>query len=383
MNAQTAPHGSAIERAGVRFLRSLAAQKPAVALDAVHVLNPAERAELLRIERGAVRRAAVAGALSGFVCAIPAIVMGVLPPDASTHDKAVWWAVVGAVTVVASVAEIVFLYWDGLRAVHGLAHAAGMDLTDEKQLLDPTSALWSLARAALEMPNPTDIVPGVDPLREASRLRLALTSTLYKLKVTLTGFLTKALLRRALGRAATRAVLELVAVPVTAVWDAIVCGMILREARLRVMGPSAALEFVGLLLPPESTSAVRACALRAVCTAVVRSQDLHPNLVALHKTVQATLGDATVETLDDGASFFRALKALDAGEQTTVLRVLCTASIIDGRLADDEVRLMHEAFAACGRRFSLRAVKRLRRAFVSGDPIPAERLHAVADASVT
>ena len=49
------------------------------------------------------------------------------------------------------------------------------------------------------------------------------------------------------------------------------------------------------------------------------------------------------------------------------LRMLCVAAILDGRITRKERRLLHEAFAACGRSANLDAVGRLRKAFVRGD----------------
>ncbi len=362
---------------GVRYLRSLASRRKAVAIDAVHVLNAEERAALASIERGAVTRAGVAGALSGVACAIPAIMLPAVPSGASLGELARHWGIIGGVTVVASVLEIAWLYWDGLRAVHALAHAAGLDLSEDAHINDSSSALWALARAALELPNPSDGVPGLDPMREASKVRIVVASLLYKLKVALTGFILKALMRRALGRAATRAVLELIAAPVTAAWDAVVCWLIVREARLRVIGPSATLEFVTMIIPERPSGALASCALRAVGAAVVRTEDLHPNHVALLRTLRAHLRCEDPEAIDDSRRFLSELAALTADEQTVVLRVLATASIIDGHLARAEVRLLEEAFAACGRRYEPRVVERLKRAFVSGDAIPAERVEAV------
>ncbi len=373
---------SRLELAGVRFLRSLAAQKRAVAQDELHILNADERRALRQIERSAIARAAAAGALSGLVCAIPAIVMTPVAATAPHGDLVRYWGVIIGVTIVASVLEIAFLYWDGLRAVQRLAHAAGMDLADPALEHDTTSALWALARAALEAPNPPNAVPGVDPLREASKTRVFVASVLYKLKVTISGFLAKALVRRAMGRAATRSVLELVAVPVTAVWDAVVCWLIVREARLRVLGPSAANEFTNIVAPAPSalSERCRECCLRAIGAAAVRSEDLHPNLVALLKTAQRALvtsADASVESIDDSQRFLSLIAELARDEQTIVLRMLATASIIDGRLAREEKRLLEEAFARCGRSVELSAIEALRRAFVSGDAIPPSRIEAI------
>ena len=370
---------SRLELAGVRYLRSLAAARRAVAQDELHILNDNERRALRVIERNAIARAAAAGALSGLLCAIPAIVMAPLTAASARGDVIRYWSVVVGVTIVASVLEIAFLYWDGLRSVQMLAHAAGMDLADPALEHDPTSALWALARAALEAPNPPNAVPGVDPMREASKLRVLVGSLLYKLKVTISGFLAKALVRRAMGRAATRSVLELVAVPVTAVWDAVVCWLIVREARLRVLGPSAANEFAQIVAPePNALSiACRACCLRAIGAAAVRSEDLHPNLVALLKTTQRQLAVESVEAIDDSQRCLTELAALSPHEPTVALRMLATASIIDGRLAREEQRLLREAFARAGRALDVASIEALRRAFVSGDAIPPAKLLAI------
>jgi hypothetical protein len=83
------------------------------------------------------------------------------------------------------------------------------------------------------------------------------------------------------------------------------------------------------------------------------------------------------EALDDSARFLDALRSLPAAEQTVALRVLATASIIDGHLARAETRLLTEAFAACGRPYAPTSIERLRKAFVSGDAIPRAAVEAV------
>jgi hypothetical protein len=370
--------GSYIERAGVAFLASRARDRRVVATDAVHVLNDAERASLRRIERWAVGQATLTGALSGLLCAIPTIALA--PPDWT--DAGAWlryWTVVMGVTAVVSVLEIAWLYRLSLIAVHDLAEAAGFDLGDPGHADDPTSALWALARAALEVPNPPTAVPGIDPLREASKLRILVASSVYKLKVALSGYLLKALLRRALGRVATRAVLELIAVPVTAAWDGLLTWLIVREARIRVVGPSAAAEMAAHLIDPHRLGpAGDACAVRAIGAAIVRTEDPHPNLVALLVAVRRASGVGHLDELDDTARFLRELAALAAGEQAVVLRLLVAATIIDGRIAWAEGQLLAEAFALTGRTLDRPAIERLRRALVAGDPIDKATLEAVA-----
>jgi hypothetical protein len=235
-----------LERFGLSILRRSPAH-PAVAGedDPIHVLNPDERRALRRIERGAVLRAATAGALSGSASAGAAIwARRFLGPEGAAHSSADalrFWGTVGCATLVASAFEIGFLYWDALRSVHRMATAAGLKLSQQELSRDQREIALALARAALELPNPPHSELGVDPRRESIRWILALASLLYKAKIALTNFLFKGVLRSLIGQSLATAALELVTVPVTAIWNAVVCWYVVREARLRAMGPSAAL----------------------------------------------------------------------------------------------------------------------------------------------
>src|SRR5262249_46229550 len=150
-----------------------------------------------------IARAMIAGAISTVVSATVEItvahpLLGPHPRTATLAEEARFYAVVGGATAIASVIEILYLYWDGLRSVHRLANAAGLDLFPHQD--DAHALADAMARAALELPNPTASVFGVNPHREASRLRLLVASLVYKLKISVTNFLMKALVRRALGR---------------------------------------------------------------------------------------------------------------------------------------------------------------------------------------
>lgn len=371
-------------RIGVRTLRGFAGSGRPTAADAIHLLNPDERKALRNIERWAIARAAVAGALSSLVAAVVELeiarpLLGARPRYATFHDQARFYAVLGLATVIASAIEIGYLYWDGLRSVHRLAHEAGLDLFPETED-DDAAVAHAMARAALELPNSNESLFGVNPRREASRLRLVLASLVYKAKISVTNFLMKMLVRRMIGRAAVRSWLPFVAVPFTGLWNAYVCRQIMREARIRAMGPSAAKEMIGFAFDAhggELGADARSCTVRAVASSIVRTEDLHPNLVALLRELAGTGAEPDAD-VDDTRAFLTRLKSLSTAEQTCVLRVLAIASIIDGRLTRNERRLLEEAQAVCGRDQDLRAVEELRRTFIAGDPLEAAQITALA-----
>ena len=363
-----------LERLGVRYLRWRAASAPALdAEDAIHVLNPREQAKLRRIERGVVIRAGIAGALSALASAIAETwaeaTFGAAPVGFDLGYYASYWGVVGGVTAIATLFEILFLYQDSLEGTHRLSQAAGLTLDG----IGKGTVASALARAALELPNPLETPYRLDPHREVSKPRLLLATLLYKLKVGLTSFLLKMLFRRLISRAALRVWLVFVSVPVTAVWNAIVAFRVIREARVRAIGPSAAKELTARLFArcPAPSPEGAVAALRAVGACVVSSFDLHPNHLALLDEVRERLGglDLTDVDLGDRLAFVRDLALLADEERRLAIGLLGVAAVLDGRLTRRERALFAEVRASVGLTATFAPLSDLRRAFVAGRPI--------------
>ncbi|HMA93819.1 MAG TPA: hypothetical protein VKP30_14110, partial [Polyangiaceae bacterium] len=211
---------------------------------------------------------------------------------------------------------------------------------------------------------------GIDPRREASPALLVIVSLLYKAKIALTSFIFKALVRSVMGRAAARAVLELLAVPVTAVWNAVVCYFVLKEALLRIFGPSSVVELLqAASVSCEISRSGWRVAVRAVASAVVRTRDFHPNHLAILAALLERIEPAEVPEADDTRQFLSELESLAPSEQSFVLRVLVTAAILDGRMTRSERLLLMQAFDTCRRSLDLQAVGDIVRKFRTGQPV--------------
>ena len=358
-----------LERLGTRYLlRGGAVVPPPV--DEIHVLNPDERRALRRVVQGAVLRAAMAGVLNatvtGFGALYAARFLGPRPEHATIGEVISYWSVFGALAAIFAIAEIAYLYWDALDAVRALSAVAGLELGANENL----DVARALSRSALELPNPLHARLGLDPTREASKLELAAASLVYKLKISATNFVFKALVTRAFGRFLTRSVLAFTAIPINAVWNATVCWSVLREARIRVMGPSAAAELVDAAFEgePRPSAELLAAIHQALGSAVVRTSEFHPNHIALMLAFRTRHGAPAPElVLDDPGRFLAARSALSERERRIALRVLCIAAILDGRLARREAKLLTEAFHTAGLEARIERVQTLRRAFVAGE----------------
>lgn len=375
-----------LERVGVTYFERRSARTQAIASsDAVHVLNAEERSALWAVTRNAIARAAMAGAVSSIIAGVAEVYANDTVGDhvpAEQQNAIAFWAIVIGFTVLAAIAEIAYLYWDTLRSVHELSRQAGLGLF-HGQRGDHQMVATVLARAALELPNPLENRWGINPRRESSKWRLLVASLLYKAKVGITNFLFKALIRRMLARVLLRQtlanLLPFLAVPVTAAWNGYVCWRVMREARLRAMGPSAIKELVQLIFAdhPQLDEAGRVAALRAVGAAIVRTQDLHPNTLALFDEVAALAKYEGNEELDDPGQFLRSLPGLSPENRRLAVQVLGIACIVDGQLARKEKALFAEALAAAGRPVELGRLEKLCREFVRGDGLAEEAVRAL------
>ncbi|MCY1008246.1 hypothetical protein OV079_22325 [Nannocystis pusilla] len=363
------------------------------ARDAVHFLNPDERRALRRIEYLAVGRAAIVGAVCAGLGAIANVALQPLLGDDPSSASWGRWVEFMLLTLLAALPlvaiELSLIYWNAIDSVHQLAAAAGLPLFRAKEvgqdvvrhagdIVDDEDEIFAavLARAALEIPNPPRPMFGIDPRREASRLRILLATLVYKAKVSLTKFVARTLLTRIFGRAALRAWIPFVAVPITALWDALVCRRALREARLRAIGPSAASELLGFVLAPhpEPSPGLREALMRAIGSAVVRSRDFHPNLIEMLDDLKSRIGETDAEALDDVPRFIECLRRLLPAEQKAALHTLVIACILDGRVRQGERAIMTRAFRVCGRPPPRIQVLVLQRALLSGDQLAPKML---------
>lgn len=381
-----------VERLAVRYFKRRAgtAARPQPS-DAVHYLNPEERRMLRRIERNAVLRAAAAGAFAATLGATVSVIARPLLGDEPSDPDWGHWLRYNALTLIialpVAIVELGFIYWNAIISVHRLAEAAGVVLFRGEGGASGGSSGESedeifaavLARAALEIPNPPRPMFGIDPRREASRLRLIMATIVYKAKVSVSNFLLRKLLVRAFGRAGLRSWIPFIAVPITATWDAFVCRRALREARLRAIGPSAAHEVVECLLAGTDavSPALREAMFRAIAAAVVGSADFHPNLVELIDALRERVGECEAQDLDDSRKALAVMRELALPERRIAVQLLAIACVFDGRIGRKEWAVLERGYALLERATPRAAVLAFKDGLLNGDGFGVAQLAAL------
>jgi hypothetical protein len=367
-----------IERRGVALVIGHAKGK----LDPHH-WSARDLAEIRTIQRNAVILAALAGALTGGLFGgIEILLRDDLTPAAGQCWLDTWrpWTLYLILALLVSGAEIVALYWLTLRRAARVALTAGLDLSE--QAIEKVLAV-GLSRAALEMPNPHCTIYGIDPYAQVPRWRLIGYALLYRLKVGATSFVLRILLRRVLARAAVRSLVPLIAIPVFAVWNALVIGWVMREVQIRAAGPVAVDDLVERITNSgqDLDETLRPLILQTITESIVRARDAHPNFVLLLTRLRERCGIEPSSIEPDWAAACRQIGQLDDAPRRLLLEIAIATAVLNGRTRRSQRELLAELQRSCDIELAEDALTALRRAFIKGQGLPPERLAAVCPAS--
>jgi hypothetical protein len=364
---------NAVERAAVALVQ----RREGDQTRAPHRWSERDLEAIAAIRRRAVIIAAVAGALTGAVVGLVEIAASrsLYQDGSSMLDNWRYWATYLAVAAVVSVIEIAALYWLVLRQAGRVSEVAGLALGSRD--VDPVVVV-GLSRAALEVPNPRRPIYGIDPFARLSRWRLIGHAILYRLKVGATSFVLRLALRRLFARAALRSYIPLVAVPVFAIWNAVVIGWVMREVQVRAAGPLAIADIDARIRQglPALDAESRLLLLRVVAETIVRSTDAHPNFVLL---VQRLLVLLEIESMPEPLPWAETLAQLggrSAAERRYFVEIALATCLIDGRVRRDRERMLGEVIGCSGFTLDRAAMTTLRAAMVDGQGVPPAALGA-------
>lgn len=264
----------------------------------------------------------------------------------SLREQLPYWAGYMAFAGVVTVLEIGFLYWNGLRGVAKVSRLAGLRYS-QKAPLEPEIQLTvhGVSRAALEYPSPSSLIYGVDPHAYLHGWKFTLKALLYRLKISLSSFILRLLLRRLLGRLTLRGFLPVLTGPLYAVWNAWIAARIIQEAYLQARGPALVTHLMTTL--KESDEHIRRLVAQGVGELIMRNQHPHPNLVLLLARLLNSLPDQPQSLEVDWPTAQQAYATLSDPERQTLLNVLTQAALLSGTYRGSRKRFLEEVVATC------------------------------------
>eukprot|EP01051_Picozoa_sp_SAG22_P001357 SAG22_NODE_52_length_24288_cov_15.594568_25_plen_751_part_00 len=282
------------------------------------------------------------------------------------EDIIAFWAVMGIALGICCSFEIGAMYFYSIQNSVRVANA--MDLRLKPLNRDRSFVGGSLVRAALELGNTQGVLFGVDPLRETStkgQIMAVVFAVLYLLKIAMSGFVIKVLMKRLMTRGGAKFALPWAAVPATAGWNGFVGHVIMREAKLRGVGVAAAVELFNDIVDPEKINDVsdlgRVQICRAIGCNIVKQRDMYPTKEILLKHAAGNLGLVKLGliakdqsgVIDDVPTFVSKIKDLTDTELHMTLHVLLLVTVLDGTVRGREMSLLQECIDQSGGKYTL------------------------------
>ena len=201
------------------------------------------RQKLCSIERGVTFRGAIAGFLSGSATAASVYLAEInhhkIAAKFEWSDAFAFFLISIVLTLIVTLIEILFLYVDGVKACATMSRLAQNNIFMKTENINALNL--TLVQAGLDIPNSTTPLYGIDPLVNRSPLRMLIFSFFYKTKVSASNAILKFAIKRFFpklaGRAFGRSLIEIISAPVFAVWNFFLCRHIMKQARIRTLGP--------------------------------------------------------------------------------------------------------------------------------------------------
>jgi len=316
----------------------------------------------------------ILSAIVGLVCVWPTVYVDLLKQNEPWKIHYAWTL---GVTIISIAIEFYLLFIIAIKAVHEVSEMINIHANKKDFLQNgPFNVTNILARAALELPDPEMKILGIDPFEQISKRNLLILGLLYKVRIFLTNFILKFLLRKSFGETIARISINYIALPVECFWNGMVIHRVVREARLRLFGFALSNHIADNLLHDHLTEQLspeaKTGCIRAIGNALVMARNYHPNMIILLLRFQDLLQIDDDDRYDDWNLFLDTLKKVNDKERNFLLNLFTIAISFDGKISHFEKDSIKEAYGTVYDLYQSRLSQLI-------EHIKAGRLHAAAN----
>jgi len=236
--------------------------------------------------------------------------------------------------------EILLLTFLNIYCIHSIAVATGF-LTHENKKDQELKRL--MLNVGLEKRDKTLLKYGIDPLQGLNKKGLLFWNFLLTLKATLSNMLFKFIIQRLLGRYAVKAVQDMAGIPVFAAWNAWGTWVVLKQARVIIMGQNLVGEICSRIrTEQEHAPAFKSLLYDTLQYIAVSKRDFHHNHIILTKNLFAIYKIAPKKEHHIEGNYVQKLKAAPQDQQAICLLVIVVGFILDGNISFREIRKISE-----------------------------------------
>jgi len=236
--------------------------------------------------------------------------------------------------------EITLLTFLNIWCAHEVAVATGFLTHANKQSTHKRNLLVDIG---LEKKNKEELKYGIDPLQGINKTALLTWNFFFILKATLSNMLFKVLIQRMLGRYALQAVKDFAGIPIFALWNAYGTKVILKEARVVIMGQNLIEQVVAKIrVDQEPTPEFKNLLYDTMQYIAINKRDFHQNHYVLTKMLFGIyrIPPKTVHFLEEG--YLQKLQLANEEEKKICMLLIVIGFILDGDISIREMLQMNE-----------------------------------------
>jgi hypothetical protein len=302
------------------------------------LLSDSEIKQIRKKEIFAICTAAVIGALGVIFLYLPQYIFPQLFPttDFIFFGKPVALPLILiAYSIVLVLIEIILLTLLNIWCTHEIAVATGFLTYQSKNENNKRNLLINIG---LEKKSKEILKYGIDPLQGINKKALLAWNFFFVLKATLSNMLFKVLIQRALGRYAVKAVQDFAGIPIFAAWNAYGTKVILKEARVIIMGQNLIEEVcTRIKIDQQTTEAFKNLLYDTLQYIAVSKRDFHQNHFILTKNLFELYHIVPKQNhwLEDG--YYQKLHAAAAAEKEVCQLLIVLGFLLDGKISYKEI----------------------------------------------
>jgi hypothetical protein len=332
-----------IEKIGLKYFIQLSSKVKAEKY--IKIKNIASDKILQTVSQNITINAIIIAFLVGALTTVPAVVFEMYYKE--SYLPTTYYLLLSLITVVLLIIEVGILYWLGMRSVYTLASLTGYK--EEKEDLPLEYDVKNImVRAALEIEDPAIEYLGIDPQKYVSKKWIITRALLYKAKIMLTGIIIKLILRKIAMRYGVRVGFIWIAIPVTAIWDAIVMYRTIKDAKLRLFGYHLSKyiseEIITDKVLQNYSSSVKEGCIRAISSIMVLSKNYHPNSITLLIRINMNLAIDGKKDYDNLDTFLTYLESTSPTEKHLLRSLAGISAIFDATINKEERDALKKIF---------------------------------------
>ena len=280
------------------------------------------------------------------------------------HDMIMWWVLNVTGVIIGVIFELSLLMYTAVRSSVRVSWSLDLRLTPLNK--ERAFVANMLVRAAFEMGDPDGDVMGVESNKESrasqatadgrSKLRDFLAVAFVKGKVIITGQLFKQITQRVVNYDTATWIKPYTGTMLaTAMWDTMMCHVIMRNAEIRAFGVTTSVEVFNEILdeycpeyeknPKSLSDTCKVQMLRAIGVAIVKHGSMFPTMEILLRHAVNYLDmkahDAVTSSgiIDDEATLLQNFEELTLNESRAVLCIHMLCYVLDGSMSISELKL--------------------------------------------